>query len=48
MTREPIRGRKADISREISVVIPCLNEADTRAVCIDEARSGSAGDGPSH
>jgi glycosyltransferase involved in cell wall biosynthesis len=36
--RAPVRGRKAEAPPEVSVVIPCLNEADTLAICIEKAR----------
>ena len=34
----PVRGRTTPAPPEVSVVIPCLNEADTLAICIEKAR----------
>src|SRR3954447_24914605 len=38
-------GPRADVTPEVSVVMPCLNEADTLSVCIGKALRALAGAG---
>jgi glycosyltransferase involved in cell wall biosynthesis len=44
-TVDPRRTTPAAVVIELSVVMPCLNEADTLAVCIEKARRAMAGNG---
>ena len=38
MSADPRPSRPADVDLELTVVMPCLNEADTLAVCLEKAR----------